>query len=158
MYKTIIILTVSVFLFACRATVPTYDQDQAVELQSGNGLVAFGTNSLDYISSIKFIGDGNKNSAMIKAIEEGTHLRLFQLPAGKYCVLEFVAYQRLYQFNESKPCFYVEEEEINYAGHLVLRSGASRFIHSEDHFFKTMKTKYPQICRRFLGSACDEDA
>lgn len=158
MNKTLIILALSTFLFACRATVPTYDQDQHVELQPGHGLVAFGTNSLDYISSIKFVGDGNKNTAMIKAIKEGTHLRLFQLPAGKYCVLEFVAYQRLYQFNSSKPCFYVEEDEINYGGHLVLRSGTSRLVHSEAHFFNTMRTKYPQICRRFLGSACDEDA
>ncbi len=149
------IVFIAIFaLFSCKKSITTLSDQSNFQLMSNHGLVAFQTDTLDYISSIRLIETATRVQHMISKVDKGVHFRVFQLPEGNYCVAEFVAYSTKFVFDTRKMCFYVEADEINDGGSLAIRGGTSRLYFNEKRFVYQLNRYYPNICKQYIGAGC----
>lgn len=149
--KKALYLTVLVSLLSCKSSSIPIVTDSDVRLIDGYGVLAIGLDALDYISSVRIQGTDNDYQLGLSKVEKGKDLRLFQAPEGNYCINQFNAYGRIYQFREQTLCFYVEAGEINYAGTIAFRANTSSLYMNESYFLRALSRKYPVIYKQFIG-------
>lgn len=131
-------------------------KDEAVSSLSGNeAYMVLVVDTLDPLHSFKVQGQG-KGTTDIKVsyIPPGRTYKVFKVPEGQYCLTRFGVYDLTVTYNDGGFCFFVEQGELNYPGHFVVRDPVTSLEPKQQEFARFMKREYPQLCRQYFAAGC----
>lgn len=127
--------------------------DQAITLQSDQGIAAVVIDSLDPLNAI-YIKSADNDSAPtieIQHVDVGIHLFVFVVPPGSYCVTRYSYGNYYITQNDPKHgvCFYVIAGKIAYSGNLAPRGYNGKVYVDQNYewsaFQKMLRDQYPKL-------------
>lgn len=125
------------------------------ELTENDGYLALVFDSLDTLNSIYIQGVSTGTSSIhISSIPKGRSLLVYKIPEGQYCLRKFNAYDLKITYDDNGVCFFVEQGELNYPGHLVIRNPVTTIEMRERDLLIRMNREYPNLCSKFYSDGC----
>lgn len=125
--------------------------DQNVALQPGYGIAAVGFDTLDPLNAIDLrSADPNGVQLGVSFVDKGSHLFVFAVPAGSYCLRSFhTGFYKFWTIDSHDDCFDVVAGKVAYSGNYTPRAYGKSVqtpqMYDWAAFEKTFKDQYPKL-------------
>ncbi|QGX39783.1 hypothetical protein [Permianibacter aggregans] len=139
----------------CGCATKELKEQKERSLKGNEGYLALVMDSLDSLHTMHINGTSKGlPNIQISHIPIGRTLKMYKVPEGRYCIERFNVYDLQITYSDDGFCFFVEQGELNYPGHFVVRNPVTSLVAKHRDFIQLLRKDYAQLCSQYFAEDC----